>query len=333
MRLTLIFLAASLCLAQPGDPASKVGNGVTQPRVLYKPDPTYSKEAEREHVQGTALYSLVVDKSGHTREIEVLSPIGYGLDEKGAEAIGKWTFAPGTKDGVPVNVRAQIEVNFRFHGLPFDDKRAQHRTEYNRAVHDIQTPANKAKGIESIRQLAAKKFTPAMATLGQWMMEGKEVPKDIPAGLDLIKKAADRYDREGMFALGKLYETGEAVPADPEKALKLIRDAAMSGSEGARMHLGLKYANGQGVPVDVARAEYYFRLCAAHNVGLCQLWLARSLIQSGAKKDTVTAAAWLQLAKANDVKGVDPLLAELLPALTPEETAAANKLKGQLLRR
>jgi TPR repeat protein len=175
-----------------------------------------------------------------------------------------------------------------------------------------------------------------MATLGQWMIGGEvapEVPKDIPAGLDLIKKAADRYDREGMFALGKLYESGEAVPADPEKSLKLIRDAAMSGSEGARMHLGLKYANGQGVPVDTARSQYYFRLCAAHNVGLCQLWLGQSLIQSGAKKDTVTAAAWLQLAKANDVKGADPLLAEVLPALTPEETAAANKLKGQLLRR
>ncbi len=133
MRLTLIFLVASRCLAQSGDEVTKVGNGVTTPRVLYKPDPTYSKEAEREHVQGTALYSLVVDKSGHTRDIEVLSPIGYGLDEKGAEAIGKWTFAPGTKNGVPVNVSARIEVNFRFQGLPFDEKREQNRTEYNRA--------------------------------------------------------------------------------------------------------------------------------------------------------------------------------------------------------
>ena len=64
----------------------------------------------------------MVDKSGKARNIELLSPIGYGLDEKGTEAIRKWVFAPAMKDGAPVSVFAQVEVNFRFQGKPFDEK-------------------------------------------------------------------------------------------------------------------------------------------------------------------------------------------------------------------
>ena len=331
----LALLAAGLCFALGDDePVVRVGKGVTPPRILRKPDPKYSKQAERERIQGTVLYSLVVDKSGHPRDIEILSPIGFGLDEKGLEAIQQWVFAPGTEDGQPVNIRAQVEVNFRFPSIPFDEKKEQFRTEYNRAVHDLQAPGRKAKGIETIRQLAEKKFTPAMAVLGQWMIEGKEVPKDPEAGLDLVRKAADKYDREGLFYLGRLYEKGDGVPADPEKGLKLIRDASMEGSDAARVYLGLKYANGEGVPEDPARAQYYFRLCAAHNVGSCQLWLGRLLLQgSGGRKDAVAAAAWLQLAQQNSVEGADRLAAEALAGLSEEDLAAVSRLKGQLVRR
>jgi len=43
----------------------------------------------------------------------VVKSLGMGLDEKAMEAVAKWRFRPGMKGGQAVNVRAQIEVNFR----------------------------------------------------------------------------------------------------------------------------------------------------------------------------------------------------------------------------
>jgi hypothetical protein len=39
--------------------------------------------------------------------------VGYGLDEQAIEAIRKWRFHPGMKDGNPVPVTVQVEVMFR----------------------------------------------------------------------------------------------------------------------------------------------------------------------------------------------------------------------------
>ena len=56
---------------------------------------------------------LVVDSSGRPRDLKVIRSLGLGLDEKAIEAVEKWKFRPGYKDGKPVPVEATVEVNFR----------------------------------------------------------------------------------------------------------------------------------------------------------------------------------------------------------------------------
>jgi TonB family protein len=56
---------------------------------------------------------VVIDASGRAVNAEVVRSLGLGLDEKAMEAVKKWKFRPGYKDGKPVAVVAQIEVNFR----------------------------------------------------------------------------------------------------------------------------------------------------------------------------------------------------------------------------
>jgi TonB family protein len=56
---------------------------------------------------------VIVDTEGKARDIRVVKSLGMGLDEKAIEAVQKWKFKPGMNKGAAVNVRAQIEVNFR----------------------------------------------------------------------------------------------------------------------------------------------------------------------------------------------------------------------------
>ena len=91
----------------------KIGGGVSAPTLVFKVEPEYSEEARKAKFQGTVVLSVVVDEKGQPRDLKVLRPLGLGLDEKAIEAVMKWKFRPGFKDGRPVAVAATIEVNFR----------------------------------------------------------------------------------------------------------------------------------------------------------------------------------------------------------------------------
>ena len=91
----------------------RVGGGVTPPVLLSKTEPEYSEEARKAKHQGTVMLYVQIDPSGKATHIQVVKSLGLGLDEKAMEAVAKWKFQPGKKDGKPVTVEATIEVNFR----------------------------------------------------------------------------------------------------------------------------------------------------------------------------------------------------------------------------
>jgi periplasmic protein TonB len=96
-----------------GGGAYRIGGGVSAPVPIFQPEPEYSEEARKAKWQGTVMLSLVVDESGKAVGIKVTKSLGLGLDEKAIEAVQKWRFKPGTKDGKAVPVIASVEVNFR----------------------------------------------------------------------------------------------------------------------------------------------------------------------------------------------------------------------------
>jgi len=93
----------------------RVGGGVSAPRAVYTPDPEYSEEARKAKYQGTCVLWLIVSPDGRPRDIRVARTLGMGLDEKAIEAVRNWKFEPAMKDGQPVSVQINVEVNFRLY--------------------------------------------------------------------------------------------------------------------------------------------------------------------------------------------------------------------------
>lgn len=91
----------------------RIGNGVTPPSVLSKVEPEYSDEARAAKLQGTETVYGEIGPDGVIRNITIITGVGLGLDEKGVAAINQWRFKPGTKDGQPVTVAVNIEINFK----------------------------------------------------------------------------------------------------------------------------------------------------------------------------------------------------------------------------
>lgn len=93
----------------------RVGGGVSAPRALDTPDPDYSEEARKAKYQGTCVLWLIVGPDGKPRDVKVARALGMGLDEKAIEAVRNWKFSPAMKDGKPVAVQINVEVNFRLY--------------------------------------------------------------------------------------------------------------------------------------------------------------------------------------------------------------------------
>jgi TonB family protein len=90
----------------------RVGGEVSAPELLNHIDVEFSEEARRAKFQGICVLALIVDAHGLPEYVRVVWPLGKGLDEKAIEAVRKYRFTPAMKDGAPVPVIINVEVNF-----------------------------------------------------------------------------------------------------------------------------------------------------------------------------------------------------------------------------
>ena len=87
---------------------------VTPPQLSNKKrvEPQCSEKAIRDHIRGLVKLQAVVDIDGHVRDVEVVSSLGYGLDENAIDAVRTWEFQPARKEGAPVEATMSIECQF-----------------------------------------------------------------------------------------------------------------------------------------------------------------------------------------------------------------------------
>ena len=109
---------AAIQLAPTPPDIQRVGAGVSPPRVISRVEPQYTDVARENRIQGTVVLQAVIMADGTVQIVRIVRSLGYGLDEAAVTALQQWVFAPGMKDGEPVNVALNIEVNFNLRQDP-----------------------------------------------------------------------------------------------------------------------------------------------------------------------------------------------------------------------
>jgi TonB family protein len=343
MRIATVLVLTSLPLALAAqsvpdtddatDPI-RVGPGVTPPKLQYRVEPEYSREALNAGVQGTIVFDAVVNAAGRVVNASVINPLGFGLEEMAQAAIEKWRFEPGRKDGKPVSIVATIEVNFRLQGRYFDTKAEDQRVRFNVALAELKGNDTQLrdKAIKTLEELVKKNYPPAMYVLGKLLEAGGPIPRDEARGALLVGKAADKHHGPAMFDIGLGSVEGKGVPQDTEKGLRVMHEAANLGSYAAQFYLGNYYEQGADGPRDADRARRSFRLCAAAGHADCQVRLAKLLLELPRRPDHdfVQAIAWLKLAADQGQAEAQDLVDKESSGMTPEQAAAVLRLKAQL---
>ena len=112
-----LFAVACMVAASLGSLAAqvyKVGNGVSLPVVVTRVNPQYTEDAKKARLEGIVGLNATVLANGSVSDVKVIRSLDstFGLDQEAAKALRQWTFKPGLKDGKPVAVNIDVEMNF-----------------------------------------------------------------------------------------------------------------------------------------------------------------------------------------------------------------------------
>jgi TonB family protein len=305
--------------------------GVDPPVVMRRVEAEYTRDAREARIQGSATFELTVNETGHPHGIKLLSPIGFGLDERAQESLEQWRFRPARLNERNIAAVVLVEVRFRLPSAYYDAAAERRRTAFNVAVAQAKGRdlALVDPAVATLRQLAEQRFAPAMHFVAKLDdLLGRADPAQV---FRMVKAAAEANYGPALYEMGQYYLKGMQVPADAARGLRLVHEAAVLGSAAAQNDLGVRYESGAGVPRDTERARRYFRLCAAKGNALCQYRLARLLLSDKKcpERERMQAVAWCQLASER-LPEARQTADEELARMSPQQIEWISRLRPQL---
>jgi len=80
---------------------------------LQNPKPVYPAMSKRLGEQGKTVVRVLIGADGLPKSARVLQSSGYErLDEAAMEAVMRWRFVPGKRDGVPTAMEYNAPINW-----------------------------------------------------------------------------------------------------------------------------------------------------------------------------------------------------------------------------
>lgn len=98
---------------QPGTPYLPVRDGVKAPVATSRVEPVYPESYRRLGISGIIILELAISETGTIDHIATLKSLGPALDAAAIDAVRKWTFTAGTRDGKPVPTLFNLTINFK----------------------------------------------------------------------------------------------------------------------------------------------------------------------------------------------------------------------------
>lgn len=82
-------------------------------QIVRRREPQFTEEARVARVRGSIRVLAVLDADGTVKNIFVIKPLGYGLNERAVDATSKIEFVPAQRDGHPVAQAIEVIYNFQ----------------------------------------------------------------------------------------------------------------------------------------------------------------------------------------------------------------------------
>jgi TonB family protein len=96
-----------------GPRRSSSDNAHSAVEIISKPNPIYTDEARRRHVEGDVLLEVDFTADGQIRVRRVVRGLGYGLDDAAVHAAEHIRFKPAQRDGRSLDVTAMLHITFQ----------------------------------------------------------------------------------------------------------------------------------------------------------------------------------------------------------------------------
>jgi protein TonB len=95
-----------------GGGAYRMGSGLTAPILVRQIQPGFTEDALARKIQGEVVVEVVILKNGTVRVVRVLRGLSADLNQKAIDAASQWKFIPAKFKGRPVDLIAEIVVDF-----------------------------------------------------------------------------------------------------------------------------------------------------------------------------------------------------------------------------
>jgi TonB family protein len=92
--------------------AVEIPSGQPQGLALSHNAPSYPSEAKERHVSGSVVFDATIGTDGHIVSLQPVGPADPALAASATDAVTHWLYRPYLIDGVPVEVKTKITVNF-----------------------------------------------------------------------------------------------------------------------------------------------------------------------------------------------------------------------------